>query len=126
MAETIISDRVSLIKKLTCNHFGISEEQIVSPSRKREYVLPRHTAMKLIVENTTSVSYKVIGREFGSRDHSTVIHALKAIQDIIDTNIGFRTYYAQLEKMIKGRIEGLPDKNFYLVQYEGDNKPLFI
>ena len=64
--------------------FGTRPEYIVGKSRKREIVLARHAAMYLAKEFTQQ-SLKSIGLHFAGRDHSTVIHAIKAVEARIET-----------------------------------------
>ncbi|MEL6413198.1 MAG: helix-turn-helix domain-containing protein, partial [Bacteroidota bacterium] len=69
-------------------------------SRKREVVLARQTAMYLS-KKYTNHSLKSIGDYFGGRDHSTVIHALQTINDLLDTNPPFRRSLEDLQHKIK-------------------------
>ena len=64
---------------------SISIEDIKGNRRFREFVNPRFFAIQLIKE-FTNLSLKAIGREFNNRDHTTIMHALKTISDISDTD----------------------------------------
>jgi len=64
------------IRLAACKHFGVSDDEIVSPSRAARIAWPRHAAMFLARE-LTDESLPAIGREFGGRDHSTVLHACR-------------------------------------------------
>jgi chromosomal replication initiator protein len=68
------------ILTLVAEHFRISPEILRGKSRKREIVFPRMIAMTLMCESTT-LSLKAIGAQFGGRDHTTVIHARDTIQE---------------------------------------------
>ncbi len=58
--------------------YGFSVESIIGPSRTRPLVTARQVAMYLTRE-LTDYSYPAIGRVFGKRDHTTVIHAVDKI-----------------------------------------------
>jgi hypothetical protein len=59
--------------------FGVTAEELLGPSRRRELVGPRQAAMALCRE-LTDLTYSAIGRAFGDRDHTTVLHAVRAAQ----------------------------------------------
>lgn len=65
---------VSEITTAACAHFGLTREEIVSPSRSARVTWPRQVAMYLARELTAD-SLPSIGRAFGGRDHTTVLHA---------------------------------------------------
>jgi hypothetical protein len=59
--------------------FGVTAEELLGRSRRRELIGPRHAAMALCRE-LTDLSYPAIARAFGGRDHTTVLHAVRAAQ----------------------------------------------
>ena len=67
---------------------GVGIKQVVGKSRKMELVNARHTGMYLCRELTSS-SLISIGKYFGGRDHSTVIHACKTIEEKIEQDAAF-------------------------------------
>lgn len=69
---------VKNIQAIVANHFDISINDLVSQRRTKDLILPRHVALYLAKE-LTEFSYPVIGRYFGGRDHSTIIHAVQKI-----------------------------------------------
>ena len=91
---------VENIKRLVCESLGLDPESIQGKSRKRDLVSARQIGMYLS-KAFTSASYKEIGKSFGGRDHSTVIHACKSIQDQMDTNSMFSDKVKRLEKDIQ-------------------------
>jgi chromosomal replication initiation ATPase DnaA len=97
------------IMQITANHFGTTVVMLKQKTRKQEIVEARQTAMALI-KNNTGLSLKTIGFLFGKRDHSTVIHALNAVQDRLDTERSFRSkYYALVELLVQN--EEIEPKN---------------
>ena len=77
--------KVSSIKKIiktVAEFYEISEKELISNSRKREYVKPRQVAMYLLREEL-KCSFPFIGRKFGGKDHTTAIHAYnKIVRDL--------------------------------------------
>ena len=75
-------------------------------TRKRNIVMARQLSMYL-AKNLTNQSLKVIGEYFGGRDHSTVIHSCKAVQDLLESDQAFQGRVQDIEKKIKlGVTEG--------------------
>ena len=68
--------------------FGIDEAGVKGPSRSREAVTARQAAMYL-VRRMTNLSTPDIGREFGGRDHTTVLHALEQVETKLQNDPGF-------------------------------------
>jgi chromosomal replication initiator protein len=64
------------IQTAICEHFGITRAELLSAGRSARIAWPRQLAMYLARE-LTSESLPAIGREFGNRDHTTVMHACK-------------------------------------------------
>ena len=64
------------IKTAACEHFGLTPEELLSPSRTVRVAWPRQIAMYLARE-LTDESLPAIGRQFGGRDHTTVLHACR-------------------------------------------------
>ncbi|HWX73952.1 MAG TPA: chromosomal replication initiator protein DnaA [Solirubrobacteraceae bacterium] len=69
---------VADIQAAVCEYFGISLEELLSTSRSARVAWPRQVAMYLARELTTE-SLPAIGRRFGGRDHTTVLHAWRRI-----------------------------------------------
>ncbi len=65
--------------------FGVSSDEIISDSRKREIIVPRQIAMYLSRE-MTELSFQKIGLYFGNKNHSTVMSSCKKISDLIKTD----------------------------------------
>ena len=62
------------IQAAACEHFGLSADELLSPARTARVAWPRQVAMYLARE-LTGESLPTIGRQFGGRDHTTVLHA---------------------------------------------------
>ena len=72
---------VDLIQSLVCKFFKISKNEMLSARRSRYLVRPRQTAIYL-TKLLTAKSLPEIGREFSNRDHTTVIHSIKTIENL--------------------------------------------
>ena len=76
---------VDEIQKAVAGYFDLSVEDILSKRRTKTVVRPRHIAMYLAKSMTTR-SLPDIGRRFGGRDHSTVIHAVTKISELLPSD----------------------------------------
>ncbi|MGR3639057.1 chromosomal replication initiator protein DnaA [Alterinioella nitratireducens] len=70
-----------IIKK-TCEHYHLRQTDLMSPSRARNIARPRQMAMYLCKKLTTR-SLPEIGRKFGGRDHTTILHGVRKIEELI-------------------------------------------
>ena len=84
------------ILNLVIGTFGVDMKSINSKSRKREIVLARQAAMHLCKKFTTQ-SVSRIGMIVGGRDHATVLHALKNVEDLLETDADFKKKYETVE-----------------------------
>lgn len=73
---------VERITEATCSLFRLSPQQLASSSRAKEVTLARQVAMYLC-RRYTKAPLTSIGRSFGNRDHSTVIHACEKIEEMV-------------------------------------------
>ncbi len=73
---------VESIQNLVAAHFNLNIQEMLSPRRSRSLARPRQIAMYLAKQHTTN-SLPDIGRKFSNRDHTTVIHAVKKIDELI-------------------------------------------
>ncbi len=88
------------IQKVVSDYFGLSIEQMNSKTRKRNIVQARQLSMYFSKQHTKA-SLTAIGLQCGNKDHATVLHACKTVQNLIDTDKEFRSYVDDLEKNIK-------------------------
>ena len=73
------------IQKQVSEHFSIKMSEMFSARRSKSVVIPRQIAMYLSKE-LTNLSYPEIGRNFGGKDHTTIIHAAKKIDKLLNEN----------------------------------------
>lgn len=93
---------IDFIQKSVSEYYGISIEDLKAKTRKKEIVVARQVSMYFCKEFTNH-SLKSIGYHFGGRDHSTVIHAITTVNDIMETDSSFRNSVNELKKKFKMR-----------------------
>lgn len=86
-----------VILKATAEMFGFDVEELTGQSRRRPLVTARQVAMYVFRE-LTEFSYPMIGREFGGRDHTTVIHAVEKIGTQMQES---RAIYDQVTELVR-------------------------
>jgi len=91
---------IDYIQKVVCDYFDLPLEAINSKTRKREIVQARQLAMYFAKKHTKS-SLATIGLHCGNKDHATVLHACRTVNNLIDTDKQFRIYVEELDKKIK-------------------------
>ena len=100
------------IEEIQCSiaqYYGISAELLSEKTRKREIVIARHMAMYFCKE-LTAHSLKSIGLRFGGRDHSTVIHAYKTIENRMELEAGFRENIQDIRRHLERHTSNRPGR----------------
>ncbi len=87
------------IQKRVAEHFNIKLADMQSPRRARSVARPRQIAMFLAKQLTTR-SLPEIGRKFGGRDHTTVMHAVKKVEELSAADLGFAEDVDLLKRML--------------------------
>ena len=105
MIDTFVKNKareisIDYIQKIVCDYFNLPLELINSKTRKREIVQARQLAMYFSKKLTKS-SLATIGIHCGNKDHATVLHACRTVNNLIETDKHFRTYVDDIEKKIK-------------------------
>ncbi|EJF80258.1 chromosomal replication initiator protein dnaA [Bartonella sp. DB5-6] len=85
--------RIEEIQRTVARHYNVSKQDLLSNRRTRTVVKPRQVAMYL-AKMLTPRSLPEIGRRFGGRDHTTVLHAVRKIEDLV---CGDQTLAKELE-----------------------------
>jgi chromosomal replication initiator protein len=102
--ETVIMTTGELLK-LSCEHYKIRLNDMKSASRAKPIIRARQVAMFLIKKHLDK-SLVDIGREFGGRDHTTVINALRRVEDQLLKDSDLRRDIEEIEQRINN-ITGL-------------------
>ena len=90
---------IDYIQKVVCDYFDLPIELLKSKTRKREIVQARQIAMYFAKKMTKS-SLASIGAHCGGKDHATVLHACKTVDNLSSTDKQFRKYVEDLTKKL--------------------------
>jgi chromosomal replication initiator protein len=101
-SQTVDAGRIKIedIMKVIGRHYNVAKSDLLSPRRARNVVVPRQIGMYLS-KKLTSRSLPEIGRRFGGRDHSTVLHAVRKIDDQIRTDEKLAKEVALLIRLVE-------------------------
>lgn len=92
--------KIDDILRVISRHYGVTRGDILSERRNRSIVLPRQVGMYL-AKRLTARSLPEIGRRFGGRDHTTVLHAIRKIEKELSGNQTLREDLGILERLLK-------------------------
>lgn len=109
-AESIISDlvrgkdpkrvKIDDILRVLTKHFGVQRGDLLSSRRNRSIVRPRQIGMYL-AKTLTARSLPEIGRRFGGRDHTTVLHAIRKVEELLQQDPGLGDEVETLKRMLR-------------------------
>jgi chromosomal replication initiator protein len=109
LAERIIKRAVKVdnhpltiddIMEKVCQHFGVTQQQVFSRSRKRDYVQVRQVSMYL-AQKYTKMPASRIGLLIGGRDHSTVLHSCNTVEQRLKIDQAFSAEISSIENSFK-------------------------
>ena len=90
---------IDYIQKVVSDYFQMDVETLQSKTRKRHIVQARQLAM-FFAKKFTKASLASIGSQIGQRDHATVLHACKTVDNLSSTDKQFRKYVEDLQKKL--------------------------
>lgn len=90
---------IEYISKVVCDYFNMPVESLQTKTRKREIVQARQITM-YFSKTLTKYSLASIGAQIGNKDHATVLHACKTVNNLKDTDKNFRQYVEDIEKKL--------------------------
>ena len=90
---------IDYIQKVVSDYFQMDVETLQSKTRKRHIVQARQIAM-FFAKKLTKASLASIGSQIGQRDHATVLHACKTVDNLSSTDRQFRKYVEDLDKKL--------------------------
>ncbi|WP_455005160.1 chromosomal replication initiator protein DnaA [Capnocytophaga gingivalis] len=93
---------VEYIQEIVSEYFQLSIEELQSKTRKRHVVQARQLAM-FFAKKYTKLSLANIGKSIGKRDHATVLHACKTVDNLNETDKQFRKFLSDLTTKINNR-----------------------
>ncbi len=105
VTEKIVSNPVrelsiGRVQASVCEYFGISADELVSRSRKRQIVQARQISMYLCRTLLPNCSLSTIGAQTGGKDHATVLHSCNIVSDMMATDRVFKKYISDLESAL--------------------------
>jgi chromosomal replication initiator protein len=97
---------VSMILEATVEQFGFPLEELIGKSRRRPLVIARQMAM-YVTRELTDLSFPHIAREFGGRDHTTVMHACDKISALMKERSQIYNHVMALEKSVRAQAQSV-------------------
>ena len=91
---------IDYIQKIVCEYFGLPSDVLQTKTRKREIVQARQIAM-YFSKGLTKSSLSTIGSIIGGKDHATVLHACKTVNNLMDTDKRFKSQIEDIERRLK-------------------------
>lgn len=98
--NTVKEISIEYIQKIVCDYVGVPIEEINTKTRKREIVQARQLSM-YFAKIYTKASLANIGLHCGNKDHATVLHAYKTVNNLIETDKQFKLCVDDIEKKLK-------------------------
>lgn len=93
---------VSLIQKVVSDYYDLRVNDLIAKKRTKNIALPRQIAM-FISRQLTPLSYPEIGKEFGGRDHTTIMHAVNSIDNKMKTDTTLKKGVDECIQQIRNR-----------------------
>ena len=92
--------KIDDILRIVAKHYGVQRGDLLSSRRNQSIVRPRQIGMYL-AKTLTSRSLPEIGRRFGGRDHTTVLHAIRKIESLKQNDGVLKEELESLSRMLK-------------------------
>lgn len=90
---------IPTIQRAVASYFGIKLSDLLSANRSQKFVVPRHIAMFLAKELTSSPVTE-IAESFGKKDHTTVMHAISKVRELLEKDASTRTAIQDLKRKL--------------------------
>ena len=89
------------IQRAVCSHFRLSNSELLSKDRHKSVAFARQVAM-YVCRQRLKCSFPELGRAFGNRDHTTVMHAVRKVEELRDADSSFAEDLELLKRMLQG------------------------
>ncbi|MCB0517237.1 MAG: chromosomal replication initiator protein DnaA, partial [Bacteroidetes bacterium] len=99
-SETTPELNIPLIQSVVAEYYGLNTDLLKSNTRRREVVQARQIAM-FFAKMFTKSSLKAIGKDFGGKDHSTVIHSCQTVHDLMESDVEYARDVNEIKKTIE-------------------------
>jgi len=103
MAGTDDKASIKIITEEVCSKFGVTADRLCSRSRQEDTCVPRQVIF-FLTRDLKHIPLALTGRVFG-RDHGTVIHGVRSIQERIDTDLHFAATVSAVAQACKTRFD---------------------
>lgn len=91
---------IETIQKIVADHFKLRVSDLKSKRRQQNIALPRQIAM-FLSRKLTNASYPDIGEKFGGKDHTTVMHNVRKIEDCLGNDLDLKANVESLERQLE-------------------------
>ncbi len=91
---------IDQISNIVEDYYDLPKGSIQNPTRKREVVQARQITMSFL-KQYTKYSLAFIGNSLAGKDHATVLHSIKTVSNLKDTDKQFKIDYDEIEKKVK-------------------------
>jgi chromosomal replication initiator protein len=91
---------IETVQKTVADHFKLRVADLKSKRRQRAFAHPRQIAM-FLARKLTNASYPEIGEKFGGKDHTTVMHNVRKIEDTLDKDLDLKAHVEALERQLE-------------------------
>jgi chromosomal replication initiator protein len=91
---------IETVQKTVADHFKLRVADLKSKRRQRAFAHPRQIAMYL-ARKLTNASFPEIGEKFGGKDHTTVMHNVKKIEENVDKDLDLKAHVEALERSLE-------------------------
>jgi chromosomal replication initiator protein len=98
---------VGVIKEVVAVHYGVSPAELESATRASRVSWPRQVAIHL-ARGLTDISLQAIGREFGGRNHATVLHACRRVEERVGND---QQAVDEIEEIKRSIVHGRRDRS---------------
>lgn len=104
--EAVLPEPLSVKKmqQVVCAFYGLSMGDLISPRRTTRIVLPRQICM-FIARKLTTKTLPEIGRRFGGKDHTTILHGVRKVEALIQNDPDIAQQVAELMAVLQPRQE---------------------
>ena len=89
-----------LIMETVSDYYGVSISELIGPTRKREITIPRQVAIYLTRE-MTGMSLPQIGEQFGGRDHTTIMHSVRVMENTVKQDSSMKDLVDQVKRRVQ-------------------------
>lgn len=95
-----LEQQMDAIISTVCNYLGLDPKTIVRANRRQELVFARQLSVYFIKQTYPHISLKTIGNYLGGRDHTTALHSIKTLRNLMETEEKTREAVREISKLL--------------------------